>query len=39
VTRGQVLIMGHRTLSSVPDFAFQNRDIIEFIPLTRPRRC
>jgi dihydromethanopterin reductase len=27
VTRGHVLIMGHRTFSSVPDFAFQNRDI------------
>ena len=29
LTRGHVLIMGHRTFSSVPDFAFQNRDIIE----------
>jgi hypothetical protein len=25
VTHGHVLIMGHRTFSSVPDFAFQNR--------------
>jgi dihydromethanopterin reductase len=29
LTRGHVLIMGQRTFSSVPDFAFQNRDIIE----------
>jgi dihydromethanopterin reductase len=29
LTRGHVLIMGHRTFTSVPDFAFQNRDIIE----------
>ena len=28
LTRGHVLIMGHRTFSSVPDFAFQNRDIV-----------
>jgi dihydromethanopterin reductase len=29
LTRGHVLIMGHRTFISVPDFAFQNRDIVE----------
>ena len=29
LTRGHVLIMGHRTFTSVPDFAFQNRDIVE----------
>jgi dihydromethanopterin reductase len=29
LTRGHVLIMGHRTFTSVPDFAFQNRDIIK----------
>jgi dihydromethanopterin reductase len=27
LTRGHVLIMGHRTFTSMPDFAFRNRAI------------
>ena len=29
LTRGHVLIMGHRTFISVPKFAFEDRDIVE----------
>ena len=29
LTRGHVLIMGHRTFTSLPDFAFKDRDIVE----------
>ena len=29
LTRGHVLIMGRRTFTSVPDFAFKDRDIVE----------
>jgi dihydromethanopterin reductase len=29
LTRGHVLIMGHRTFTSVPDFAFKDRHIVE----------
>jgi dihydromethanopterin reductase len=29
LTRGQVLIMGRRTFSAVPDLAFKDRDIVE----------
>jgi dihydrofolate reductase len=35
LTRGHVLIMGHRTFTSVPDFAFQNRDIVVEAQATR----
>ena len=36
LTRGHVLIMGHRTFTSVPDFAFQNRDIVEIHASDKP---
>ena len=36
MTRGHVLIMGHRTFTSVPDFAFQNRDIVEIHASDKP---
>ena len=36
LTRGHVLIMGHRTVISVPDFAFKDRDIIEIHASDRP---
>jgi dihydrofolate reductase len=39
LTRGHVLIMGHRTFISVPDFAFKDRDIIEFMPPTGRLTC
>ena len=29
LTRGHVVIMRHRTFTSVPDFAFEDRDILE----------
>src|SRR5262245_66522554 len=36
LTRGHVVIMGHRTFSSVPDFAFKDRDILEIHASDRP---
>ena len=36
LTRGHVLIMGHRTFTSVPDFAFKDRDIVEIHASDRP---
>src|SRR6185436_687175 len=36
LTRGHVLIMGHRTFTSVPDFAFKDGDIIEIRASDRP---
>jgi dihydromethanopterin reductase len=36
LTRGHVLIMGHRTFISVPDFAFKDRDIVEIHASNRP---
>ena len=36
LTRGHVLIMGHRTFTSVPDFAFKDRDILEIHASDRP---
>src|SRR6516162_5579151 len=36
LTRGHVLIMGRRTFSSVPEFAFKDRDIIEIHASDRP---
>ena len=36
LTRGHVLIMGHRTFISVPDFAFKDHDIIEIHASDRP---
>ena len=36
LTRGHVLIMGHRTFTSLPDFAFQDRDIFKIHPSDRP---
>jgi dihydromethanopterin reductase len=36
LTRGQVLIMGRRTFSAVPDLAFKNRDIVEIHAFDRP---
>ena len=39
LTRGHVLIMGHRMFISVPDFAFKDRDIIEIYASDRPATC
>ena len=36
LTRGHVVIMGHRTFTSVPDFAFKDRDILEIHASDRP---
>src|SRR5580704_8149205 len=36
LTRGHVVIMGHRTFTSVPDFAFEDRDILEIHASDRP---
>ena len=36
LTRGHVLIMGRRTFSSVPEFAFKDRDIVEIHTSDRP---
>jgi len=36
LTRGHVIIMGQRTFTSVPDFAFKNRDILEIHASDRP---
>src|ERR1700722_8666650 len=36
LTRGHVVIMGQRTFTSVPDFAFKNRDILEIHASDRP---
>ena len=36
MTRGHVLIMGHRTITSVPDFAFPNRDIVKVHASDKP---
>jgi dihydromethanopterin reductase len=37
LTRGHVLIMGHRTFISVPDWAFKDRDIVEIHASDDPR--
>ena len=36
LTRGHVLIMGHRTHISVPDFAFKDRDIVKIRSSEKP---
>ena len=36
LTRGHVVIMGHHTFTSVPDFAFTDRDILEIHASDRP---
>ena len=36
LTRGHVVVMGHRTFTSVPDFAFKDRDILEIHASDRP---
>ena len=36
LTRGHVVIMGHRTFTSVPDFVFKDRDILEIYASDRP---
>jgi dihydromethanopterin reductase len=36
LTRGQVLIMGRRTFSAVPDLACKDRDIVEIQASDRP---
>jgi dihydromethanopterin reductase len=36
LTRGHVVIMGNRTFTSVPDFAFKDRDILEIHASDRP---
>ena len=36
LTRGHVVIMGHRTFTSVPDFAFKDSDIVEIHASDRP---
>jgi dihydromethanopterin reductase len=36
LTRGHVLIMGRRTFTAVPDFAFKDRDIVEIHASDRP---
>ena len=36
LTRGHVVIMGQRTFTSVPDFAFKDRDILEIHASDRP---
>ena len=36
LTRGHVLIMGHRTYISVPEFAFKDRDIIKIHASDKP---
>jgi Dihydrofolate reductase len=36
LTRGHVVIMGRRTFTSVPDFAFKDRDILEIHASDRP---
>ena len=36
LTRGHVVIMGHRTFTSVPEFAFKDRDILEIHASDRP---
>ena len=36
LTRGHVVIMRHRTFTSVPDFAFKNRDILEIHASDKP---
>jgi len=37
LTRGHVLVMGHRTFISVPDFAFKDRDIVEIHASDKPQ--
>ena len=39
LTRGHVVIMGQRTFTSVPDFAFKDRDILEINVSDRRRKC
>jgi dihydromethanopterin reductase len=36
LTRGHVVIMGHRTFTSVPEFAFKDRDVLEIHASDRP---
>ncbi len=36
LTRGHVVVMGHRTFTSVPDFAFKDRVILEIHASDRP---
>jgi dihydromethanopterin reductase len=36
LTRGHVFIMGHRTFTSAPYFAFKDRDIVEIHASDRP---
>ena len=36
LTRGHVVIMGQHTFTSVPDFAFKDRDILEIHASDRP---
>jgi dihydromethanopterin reductase len=38
LTRGHVVIMGQRTFTSVPDFAFKHRDILEIHASDRPEK-
>ena len=39
LTRGHVVIMGQHTFTSVPDFAFKDRDILEIHVPTGRRKC
>ncbi len=38
LTRGHVLVMGHRTFVSVPGFAFEDREIVEIHSFEPPEK-